>query len=177
MSPIYTKRGDSGTTDLADGKRVAKNSPRLEICGTLDELSSFLGLVRAENPPREMDSLLMEIQKDLMTIGGELAFSKIRVSQIIPERILSLEQEIDLREAVLPRLCSFVLPTGTRSAAGLHVARTVCRRAERLLVGLQPEMSTASMALPLMYLNRLSDLLFVLARMENLRANHPEEFF
>ncbi len=170
---IYTKTGDQGETGLLSGVRVKKNAPRLEACGTLDELNAFLGLIRSESPPADLDELLERFQHDLFHAGSELvtvAPARMPVPPIGPEQIRRVEEAIDRPESDLPRLQWFILPGGTRLAAMFHVARTVCRRAERTLVslaGVEPEAVSAPM---LAYVNRLSDLFFVLARTANHRA-------
>jgi cob(I)alamin adenosyltransferase len=168
---IYTKTGDSGETSLAAGERVAKNSPRLEVCGTLDELNAVLGLVRAEKSlPEEIDLLLGQFQNDLFNAGSETATlppAAAKCPTIGQEHIGRIEEAIDRFEAELPALASFILPGGCRAAALLHVARTLCRRAERCLVTLDWLEPGKTNALQLVYLNRLGDLLFVLAREAN----------
>jgi cob(I)alamin adenosyltransferase len=156
---IYTRDGDRGETDLSDGSRVAKDAARLEVCGTLDELNSWLGLVRCEPLPDEYASLLEQIQHQLFDVGAELAAGQAAIGR---EDVEALEQAIDRFDAKLAPLQAFILPAGVHAAAAFHLARTVCRRAERRLVALgrsepvSPEL--------LSYVNRLGDLLFVLAR-------------
>jgi cob(I)alamin adenosyltransferase len=156
---IYTRTGDGGETDLPDGRRAAKDAVHFEVCGDLDELNSWLGLIRCEPLPDGYDALLEGIQRQLFAMGAALTAGAAAVSR---KDVKSLEQMIDRIEAKLPPLDVFILPAGVRAAAALHVARTVCRRAERRLVTLgrsepvSPEL--------LAYVNRLGDLLFVLAR-------------
>jgi cob(I)alamin adenosyltransferase len=167
---IYTRTGDTGNTGLFGGARVDKDDPRVEAYGTVDELNSCLGVVRTTGLSAATDASLVRIQSDLFTVGAELACvagkeDKLRITPIGELDILRLEGWIDASEAPLAPLQHFVLPGGCSSAAELHRARTVCRRAERRTL-------SAGRASPirseiLVYLNRLSDLLFVLARYEN----------
>jgi cob(I)alamin adenosyltransferase len=163
---IYTRTGDHGQTSLFGGARVAKSDPRIEAYGTVDELSSFLGVARAAWPSSDVDAVLHHVQNDLFAIGAHLASpGTSRFPGVDPERIDALEQAIDAMEATLTPLTSFILPAGHPAAAQLHVARTVCRRAERLVVALEDkEPATVS---TITYLNRLSDYLFVAARYAN----------
>lgn len=176
---IYTRTGDAGETALFGGGRVTKGHPRVRAYGTVDELNSVLGLVlarMAEGPFRER---LQQVQHDLFALGSVLATpppvgSRRRpVTPDLPlERVQEMEAWIDEADTQLEPLRQFILPGGTESAALLHVARTVCRRAEREVVDLGSE--APSEADIIMYLNRLSDLLFAVARMENLRAGVPD---
>lgn len=166
---IYTRTGDSGDTSLFGGTRVPKNDARIEAYGTVDELNSFLGLARAAAPPREVDEELQRVQSDLFEIGAHLAATDgNRFPGVDVTRIEALERAIDTMERELEPLTSFVLPGGAPSAAHLHVARTVCRRAERCVVTLHHQSAIAPSTIT--YLNRLSDYLFVAARFANLRA-------
>ena len=161
---IYTRGGDSGETSLFGGDRVAKNDPRIEAYGTVDELNSFIGLARATWASSPIDVQLGAIQADLFEIGAQLAApGSDRFPGVNRRRIDELEQAIDSMQSELPALTSFILPGGSLAAAQLHVARTVCRRAERLIVSLGDSKTTIA------YLNRLSDYLFVAARLANLR--------
>ncbi len=161
---IYTRTGDHGETSLFGGKRVAKNDPRIEAYGTVDELNSLLGLTRTVPLPADVDAQLAGIQSDLFDIGAHLASPGTgRFGDVDERRITILENAIDTMESELPPLTTFILPGGTPGAAHLHVARTVCRRAERCVVALENEEATVR------YLNRLSDYLFVAARFTNLR--------
>jgi cob(I)alamin adenosyltransferase len=175
---IYTKTGDRGETGLLDGSRVPKNDLRVTACGELDELSAVLGVVLAHLRDAKAAKLLREIQIDLFAIGARIADPVGRVSAkrakaaIPPGRVRRLERAIDGDEARLSPLHAFVLPGGSRAGALLHLARTVCRRAERSLVALGR--SAPVEARVLAYVNRLSDLLFVLARAENLRSGETE---
>ena len=177
MAKIYTKTGDDGTTGLYGGGRVPKTDARIEAYGQVDELNACLGLVLAWSKPESpWFELLEQIQRDLFDIGAELASPDPVQSKTVWEgsaRIAALEAAIDERQAELPPLKAFVLPGGTPVAAGLHLARTVCRRAERRVV----QFATCSPRRPdqiLVYLNRLSDLLFVLARQANHRVGRAE---
>ena len=167
---IYTKTGDQGDTGLLGGPRVAKDSLRPETVGTVDELNALLGMVRAESPSPDIDALLDRIQHDLFDLGAELATpepAKLELCLIGTADVEALERAIDRFEGQLAPLANFILPGGTRAAATLHLARTVCRRAERRLVTLVRESQQPVSPVPLVYLNRLSDLLFVLARAAN----------
>jgi cob(I)alamin adenosyltransferase len=170
---IYTKTGDNGETGLFGGPRVRKDAPRIEAYGTVDELNSVLGMVRAEQLPHDLDELLARIQNELFSLGAELATPEPAdhgTALIGPPRIAALESAIDEFEGRLAPLRQFILPGGTKAAAALHLARTVCRRAERGVVTLA-SLSTEKVSPHLVvYLNRLSDLLFVLAREANRSA-------
>lgn len=176
---LYTRTGDGGETGLFGGGRVPKDHPRVAAYGDVDELNAAIGLARAIEPQAFAAALLEEIQRDLFAIGGRLAspdpdkVGKALVKAALPEgRARALEEAIDAAEERLPPLDRFVLPGGTPKAAALHVARTVCRRAERSVVGLARE---AEVPPPILtYLNRLSDLLFVLARRANADAGRPD---
>ena len=178
---IYTKTGDDGTTGLFGGGRVSKDAPRIEAYGDVDELNTHIGLARtiAEVPP-DVDELLGRIQRELFVLGADLATpvekerKNLEIPRVTSESVACLEEDIDRFEAELPPLRSFILPGGGPAGAALHVARTVCRRSERRVVSLrerEPEVSEDT----LRYLNRLSDLLFVLARVVNHRSGLPEE--
>jgi cob(I)alamin adenosyltransferase len=166
---IYTRTGDRGETSLFGGARVAKNDARIEAYGTVDELSSFVGVARASALPSEVDATLAGVQHDLFEVGAHLASpGTSRFAGVDVARIEELERAIDAMERELAPLTSFILPGGSGAAAQLHVARTVCRRAERCVVGLHDDaLATQS---TIAYLNRLSDYLFVAARFANLRA-------
>ncbi|HXE57099.1 MAG TPA: cob(I)yrinic acid a,c-diamide adenosyltransferase [Gemmatimonadales bacterium] len=174
---IYTRTGDRGETGLLGGGRVAKDHPRVAAYGDVDELNAAIGLARATPPVELHDDLLAAIQRDLFAIGGHLATpDPERVRKALAQekatlsaaRVAELEAAIDAAEAELPPLRAFVLPAGSPKAAALHLARTVCRRAERGVVRLSRE--TEVPELFLVYLNRLSDLLFTLARLANRRT-------
>lgn len=161
LSKIYTRTGDDGTTGLGDGSRVPKNHARVEAYGTVDELNAHVGLLRAEIAgDHTQQQELGAIQHDLFDLGGELSVPGF--SLLNPERVTALENAIDALNAHLPPLKEFILPGGSKAASQAHVARTVCRRAERRLQTLtQNEVIGET---PLHYLNRLSDYFFVLAR-------------
>jgi cob(I)alamin adenosyltransferase len=167
---IYTRTGDAGETGLFGGARVGKDDPRVEAYGTVDELNSCLGVARALGPSAQTDASLQQIQSDLFTLGAELATApgkedKLRTTLVAASDIERLEGWIDHSEAPLAPLKNFVLPGGCPAAAELHRARTVCRRAERRT--LTAGRASAIRSEIVIYLNRLSDLLFVLARYEN----------
>lgn len=165
---IYTRTGDAGETSLFGGARVRKDNARIEAYGTVDELNSFIGVARASWPASPFDGKLHEIQSDLFDIGAHLASpGTSRFAGPAAARVGGLEQAIDAMESELAPLKSFVLPGGCRAAAQLHVTRTVCRRAERLVVALH-DADAATLA-SITYLNRLSDFLFVAARFANHR--------
>lgn len=171
---IYTKQGDKGQSVLFDGKRVPKDHPRLETYGTVDELNSHLGLAAAGCADAGLKDLLVKLQAQLFELGADLATplgspNEGRVRRINPNHISFLEEQIDEATAELAPLKRFILPGGGVTAARLHVARTVCRRAERLLVALMHAPDAPLTDSPLIYLNRLSDLLFTLARLANKR--------
>ena len=160
LSKIVTRTGDDGTTGLADGTRVPKDSVRIEACGTIDELNSAIGVLLATALPEQLAALLLDIQHDLFDLGGELAIPGsvlIRAPQVE-----KLEAEVERWNATLPALREFVLPGGSVAAAACHMARSICRRAERRCWTLTRAEALGPHALH--YLNRLSDLLFVLAR-------------
>lgn len=162
LSKIYTRTGDDGSTGLGDGSRVAKDNVRVEAYGTVDELNACLGMLRAQMEPDHAEqTLLGDIQHDLFDLGGELCipgYTLLRDGQVE-----LLEAAIDRLNEKLPPLKDFILPGGNRSAAAAHLARTVCRRAERRSYSLTHDEDNVR-GLPLRYLNRLSDYLFVLAR-------------
>lgn len=163
---IYTKTGDKGATSLIGGTRVAKSDLRIEAYGTIDELNSYIGLVRDQGINKGRAGILKEIQDRLFTIGALLATdpkkSKMKTPDLHAEDVILLEQEIDEMTATVPPLRAFVLPGGHQSVSFCHVARCVCRRAERLAIRLQ-EVSVVE-DLVIIYLNRLSDYLFALCR-------------
>lgn len=166
LSKIYTRTGDTGTTGLGDGSRVAKDSRRIEAIGAVDELNSALGVLLAETIPDNVRAALHEIQHDLFDLGGELSIPGY--VSVGPEHVTRLENELDRHNTALTPLKEFILPGGSRGAALCHVARAVCRRAERRVVTLG---STEQLSPSLQhYLNRLSDLLFVLCRVLNREA-------
>jgi cob(I)alamin adenosyltransferase len=161
-SKIYTRKGDDGSTGLVGGERVQKNSPRMEAIGSVDELNSLLGVLAAMDIPHDLKALLLNIQHNLFTIGAGLATAN--GSKLQQEAVANLEREIDRLDAQLPPLKQFILPGGTTEAASCHSARAVCRRAERRVLTMRQSENDQSVVSTLHYLNRLSDLLFVLAR-------------
>lgn len=174
---IYTRTGDDGDTGLFDGTRVSKSDPRVAAYGDVDELNAWLGFVRASTGDPDAKAMLEQIQRDLFGLGARLADPAKRIAErvtkaaVTSQDIARLEDSIDRLELELPPLRRFILAGGSTPGAALHVARTVCRRAERSIVALgrdavEPEL--------LIYINRLSDLLFVMARVVNHRAGAPE---
>lgn len=163
---IYTKTGDKGTTALFGGKRVSKADLRIETYGTVDELNSYIGLLRDQEVNTKRKDILVEIQDRLFTVGSILATepgnTKVKVPSLIEQDITFLEKEIDVMDSQLPPMKSFVLPGGHQSVSFCHIARTVCRRAERLVIDLDAQEKVD--ALIIQYLNRLSDYLFMLSR-------------
>lgn len=166
LTKIYTRTGDQGNTGLADGSRVPKDAPRVEAMGTIDELNSALGLLACEPLPAPVQACLAAAQNDLFDLGGELSVPGHAI--IAQSHVTRLEAALDQLNAELPPLKDFVLPGGSRAAALAHVARTVCRRAERRLVTLSRTEAVPPLAVP--YLNRLSDWLFVASRYLNRQA-------
>ena len=163
LTQIATRTGDNGTTGLGDNTRVSKNSLRVHTMGDVDELNSQIGVLLCEDMPAGVRVLLVEIQHQLFNLGGELSIPGYELLK--PEAVLALDQALAEHNAALPRLQEFILPAGTRAAAQAHVCRTVARRAERAVValgGAEPLKDP-----PRQYLNRLSDLMFVLARVLN----------
>jgi len=176
---IYTKTGDAGHTGLFGGGRVEKDHPRVEAYGDVDELNAFIGLARSIEMMPRIDEVLVPIQRDLFSIGALLATpdhdkmrEQLQKARIDDERIAELERAIDDCERELEPLRSFIVPGGTPKSSALHVARTACRRAERRVVALNREVALPELAI--IYLNRLSDLLFMLARVANYRAGAGE---
>jgi cob(I)alamin adenosyltransferase len=176
---IYTKTGDAGSTGLFGGGRVPKDDVRVEAYGDVDELNAVIGMARSVETMPRIDEVLVPIQRDLFAIGALLATPDrdkmalhLQKARIDEGRIEELERAIDAGEAELEPLTAFIIPGGTPKAAALHVARTVCRRAERHVVRLQHEVELPALAV--IYLNRLSDLLFTLARVANRRAGAGE---
>ena len=176
---IYTRTGDDGQTGTFGGGRVGKDDPRVDAYGEIDELNAVLGMARAVETMPRIDEVLVPVQRDLFSIGALLATpdhermrEQLRKARIDDQRIAELEHAIDAAEAELEPLRSFILPGGTPKAAALHVARTVCRRAERRVVALRHGVPVPELVI--VYLNRLSDLLFMLARVANRRAGAGE---
>ena len=162
--PIYTKTGDKGETSLFGGKRVLKCEELVDAYGSIDELNSWVGLVVASTENSEKKEFLHKIQADLFTIGGSMAGWETDLS-LLPTRVTEMEVEIDAMESQLPELTNFILPGGTQEAANIHLTRSVCRRVERQVVALSQKQKVDEKILT--YLNRLSDLFFVLARFIN----------
>ncbi|MGI9078065.1 MAG: cob(I)yrinic acid a,c-diamide adenosyltransferase [Gemmatimonadaceae bacterium] len=176
---IYTRTGDTGQTSLFGGGRVSKDDPRVEAYGDVDELNAVLGVARAVELMPRIDEVVVLIQRDLFSLGSMLATpdrekmrQHLEKARIDEGRITQLERAIDEAEAELEPLRAFILPGGTPKSAALHVARTVCRRAERRVIALSREAELPTIVVK--YLNRLSDLLFVLSRVANRRAGVGE---
>lgn len=163
---IYTKTGDAGSTMLIGGLRVPKHDIRIEAYGTVDELNAYIGLIRDEDLSDHQKQILRQVQDHLFIIGSNLAAapgkSKMKLPQVLPEDIQLLEQEIDAMQDILSPLRHFILPGGSKAVSHCHIARCVCRRAERIAVHLKEESFVEDIIL--IYLNRLSDYLFVLSR-------------
>jgi len=172
---IYTKTGDAGETGLFGGPRVRKDHARIEAFGTVDELNSHLGIVRTLPDAAAFDPLLRRVQCELFDLGAQLATPAAGSERITTAHVAALEAAIDGHEAALEPLTCFILPTGTPLAAALHVARTVCRRAERRIVTLGAQSETRIPANAIEYLNRLGDLLFVMARVANRTAGVADD--
>jgi len=172
LTKIYTRTGDKGTTRLANGDEVLKDSLRVSAYGDVDELNSIIGLVLTHAPDDGIGKILSETQHTLFDLGGELASAGMIVGLIKPVQVEILEQHIDEMNAGLPALEEFILPGGTTPAAMMHLARTVCRRAERSIITL--DQSDVVSPEIIQYMNRLSDLLFVMARVENHRNGNQE---
>jgi cob(I)alamin adenosyltransferase len=170
LSKITTRTGDAGETGLGDGSRVPKDSPRVGALGDLDELNSAIGMLLAEDLPQEVRTALAEVQQDLFDLGGEVSIPGHAI--LTSQQVENLEKRLEQWNAGLPPLKEFVLPGGTRAAAAAHLARTVCRRAERSLVSLAHKEKVSEHSRR--YLNRLSDLLFVAARLLNRHAGRGD---
>jgi cob(I)alamin adenosyltransferase len=168
LSKIATRTGDDGSTGLGDGSRIAKDAPRIHALGEVDELNSQLGLLLCEDLPTGVREELLAIQHDLFDLGGELCIPGYSV--IADAQVAQLDALLEKHNADLPPLKEFILPGGSRAAAQMHVCRTVCRRAERAVVTLAQSEGAAVNPQPRQYLNRLSDLCFVLARVLNRHA-------
>ena len=175
---IYTKTGDKGETGLFGGERVSKNSLRIEAYGTIDELNAFIGLTVIEVSDKSVKNLLQKIQNWLFSIGADLATpdnektKKLNVFRTTEEYYLYIEKEIDKYESKLDELRNFILPGGTKGAALLHICRTITRRAERMVVALNSAVKIGNNII--IFLNRLSDLFFVLARFDNTVTGTPD---
>ena len=172
LTQIATRTGDAGTTGLGNNQRVSKNSLRVHAMGDVDELNSQIGLLLCEDMPADVRALLVEIQHQLFNLGGELSIPGYELLKA--EAVLTLDQALSRYNAQLPKLQEFILPAGSRAAALAHVCRTVARRAERQVVALGNE--EAINETPRQYLNRLSDLMFVLARVLN-RVNGGDDVY
>ena len=173
---LYTRTGDAGETSLFGGTRARKDDPRVDAYGEVDELNAWLGLARASSIDPELATELQQLQRDLFALGAQLAdpadklAARVTKAALVDDDVARLERLIDKMEDELPPLRRFILAGGAPAGAALHVARTVCRRAERRIVALDPPVDPVL----LRYVNRLSDLLFVLARVANHRAGVPE---
>ncbi len=173
---IYTRTGDAGDTSLFDGTRVRKHDPRVDAYGEVDETNAWLGLARASGLDPALDAEIVQLQRDLFALGAQLADPADKLAPRVTKAVLAdddvvrLEKLIDALEEELPPLRRFILAGGTPGGAALHLARTVCRRAERRMVALDPAVDLVLIR----YINRLSDLLFVLARVANHRGGVPE---
>ncbi len=172
LTQIATRTGDDGTTGLGDNTRVPKHHLRVQAMGDVDELNSHIGLLLCEPLPKDVRTLLVEVQHQLFNLGGELSIPGFELLQA--DAVLALDQALEAHNAVLPKLEEFILPAGTRAAAQAHVCRTVARRAERAVVALGAQDTLRDM--PRQYLNRLSDLMFVLARVLN-RMNGGDDVY
>lgn len=173
---IYTRTGDAGQTSLFDGTRVSKDDPRVETYGDVDELNAWLGLARAQRVDPPIEDELLHLQRDLFALGAQLADPAHKIAARVTKAVIGdadvtrLEELIDRLDTELPPLRRFILAGGTPAGSALHVARAVCRRAERRMVALDPPVDPVL----LRYVNRLSDLLFVMARAVNHRGGVPE---
>jgi cob(I)alamin adenosyltransferase len=170
LSKIYTKTGDDGTTGLGDGSRVNKDSLRIDALGDVDELNAMIGLMLTEPLPERIQTTLDDVQHDLFDVGAEISipgYEKLKM-----ERVVALEKVLDDLNELLPSLKEFILPGGVRAAAICHLSRTICRRAERALIKLNRDENVTMISLQ--YLNRLSDLLFVMCRSINQAHNVPD---
>ena len=170
LTKIYTRTGDDGTTGLGDGSRLAKDSPRIEAIGLVDSLNSFIGRVLSHEIPVDAHRVLVDVQHDLFELGAELCLPG--VTKIEEGHLARLERELDAFNATLPPLKEFILPGGSTASADAHIARTACRAAERVVVALGKAEPCGDNARR--YLNRLSDLLFVLARVINRAAGQAD---
>lgn len=174
---IYTKTGDSGETSLFDGTRVSKTDPRVAAYGDVDELQASIGVARAQRLPQELDDMCLALQRDLFALGARLADPRHKIARRVEKIVIDeasvarLEGWIDLLDKEIPPLRHFILSDGCAGGAALHFARTVCRRAERAILALGAD---AVEPIVIVYINRVSDLLFTMARAANHRANCPE---
>ncbi len=180
LTRIYTRTGDDGTTALGSGRRVSKDDARIEAYGTVDELNAAIGVALARGLDAEIDVVLLRVQNDLFHLGSDLCFpetdkTQTPVPKIDARHVEALERELDRWTAELPALENFILPGGTKGAADLHVARTIARRAERRVQTLARAETVGGHVLQ--YLNRLSDLLFVMSRIENARKGRDDVYW
>lgn len=175
LSAIATRTGDDGSTGLGDNSRVSKTSARIEAIGEVDELNSHIGLLLCEALPGDVAQLLQSVQHQLFNLGGELAMPGYHLLK--DDGLLALDQALAHYNAHLPRLKEFILPAGSRPAAQAHVCRTVARRAERAVVAVAQSQGESLLPGPQQYLNRLSDLLFVLSRHLNLNHGSGEVYW
>lgn len=175
LSKIYTKTGDKGKTRLANGEEVSKDALRVSAYGDVDELNSVLGMVLSQDVSSELRPTLTDIQHQLFDLGGELASAGMIEGLILDDTVSTLEKMIDKLNTDLPPLKEFILPGGTQTASHLHLARTVCRRAERKIISLHAEEKVRPPIIK--FINRLSDLLFVMARFENHRTGDQEVYW
>lgn len=173
LTRIYTRTGDQGTTGLSDGSRIDKDHPRIEAIGDIDELNSVLGLLLSHDLPKDIRHSLSEIQQTMFDIGGELSMPGVSTLDGAP--VTHLEQQLEMYNATLPPLREFILPGSTEASARCHLARAVCRRAERRVVTLARAEAVNEHVLS--YLNRLSDLLFVIARVLTRLGNGQEVYW
>ena len=165
ITKVYTKTGDDGTTSLSNGERLPKDHPRVTVLGSLDETNSAIGVALSEGVTEEIKVVLQKVQNTIFDMGGELATPNKELGLVSPDDVTYLESAIDELNESLPHLEEFIFPGGSKAAALLHNARTICRRAERDLVALSKSENVT--ALHLKYINRLSDFLFVAARIQN----------
>jgi len=173
ISKVYTRTGDRGQTSLVSGERVSKASARVDAYGEVDELNSVIGFVRSFLSDEELDKILGEVQNDLFTVGGDLASpAGIEVPRVSESHVSRLESESDRFLSLLEPLREFILPGGSKAGAALHIARAVARRAERRVVSLAETEEINELSI--VYLNRLSDMLFILARVVNMREGAGE---
>jgi len=175
LTKIYTRTGDKGFTRLANGEQVLKNSSRVQAYGDVDELNSIVGVVISSDTDPQLGEALLKIQHQLFDLGGELASAGAITGLITLEMVTDLERQIDIYNQELTPLEEFILPGGTKTSAHLHHARTVCRRAERSMITLSETEELGEQLIP--YVNRLSDLLFVMARFENQRSGNQEVYW
>jgi cob(I)alamin adenosyltransferase len=174
---IYTKTGDEGLTGLFGGPRVRKDDVRIEAYGTVDELNAAIGLARCQPLPPAIDECLLRVQSELFSVGAELATpdpARHGTALVAEPHVAALERAIDALEATLPPLAKFILPGGSPTAAALHLARAICRRAERRVVALASQPGTSVSSAIIRYLNRLGDYLFVAARAAGQHAGTAE---